>query len=52
MITCNSPVEFHQKRGQPRKNYYKDMLYIVGKLIISSLKWVIGIFFYFGEKKL
>ena len=35
----NSPVEFGRNLGRPRKNLYKDILYTVGKIILSAFQW-------------
>ena len=34
-----SPVEFGRNLGRPRKNLYKDILYTVGKIILSAFQW-------------
>jgi len=33
-----SPVEFGRNLGRPRKNLYKDILYTVGKTILSAFQ--------------
>ena len=47
----NSPVEFARNLGKPRKNSYRNVLYTVGKVILSAFLWWVESNFSLWAKK-